>query len=121
MKLNSIKKDKIFIPEFNENKKLPDSEQVKVEIKHFPTTVEANTYKKFKSDVEGGVEIKYNDSLMLLQCVGRIHNLEIGNKAIKTGEDIAKSSDLRLNELITDIRNYLLHDGSDFDEGEGKA
>ena len=44
MKLRAIKIDKRFIPEWNDNKKLPSNEQVVIEFSRIPATSEEQNY-----------------------------------------------------------------------------
>ncbi len=121
MELKTIKKNTNFIPEFNGNKKLPDTDQIRITIKNFPTALEAKSYKNFKYSGSGDVQLNYNDTYMILNCVGVIRNLIIDKKEIKNGEDLVKSKCLGLDDFITEIRNYVLDDGGILEPGESKA
>lgn len=118
MKIKSLRKEKTFIPKFNGNLDLPDEEQVKVEIKSFPWVTEAQQYKQYSVSADGSVRISYNDSMLLTRHVGKISNLEDGETVIKDGNALANSTNLLLDELVSEIRNYILESGEPLEAGE---
>ena len=128
MKIRTVRKPKVFIPEFNGNKDLPENEQIKVNIKSFPTATESGSYKNFRQTLDGAIELAYsNDATMLVRHIGGISNIEpIENsegeiEKINNGSSLAKTKVLELNPLISEIREYLLDASSPLDEGESEA
>ena len=122
MKLRAVEINKKFIPEFNDNKKLPVNEQLVIHFGRIPGTSEKMTYKTFKFDSSGTMQLSYNDNLMLATFVSKVENLELdnGNK-IKDGKDLATASHPALEKLFTEIRDYLFPDEGEFEEGESEA
>lgn len=121
MKLRAIKIDKKFIPKFNGNHDLPINEQVVIYFSRIPGTSEKANYKNFKFESTGAIQLSYNDNLMAATFVQKIENLEIGDKKIRFGQDLATASCPALEPLFTEIRDYLFPDNEDLSEGESKA
>jgi len=118
MKLRAITINRRFTPEFNGNKKLPANEQLVINFSRIPGTSEKATYKGFRLNQSGMMELSYNDNLLCSSFVSKIENLEIGANKIKTGADLATANHSSLDELFVEIRNYLFPDDEDFTEGE---
>lgn len=119
MKLRAVKIDKKFIPEFNNNKTLPVNEQIVIHFNRIPGTSEKMTYKTFKFDSTGTMQLSYNDNLMLATFVSKVENLEMDdNSKIKDGKDLATASHPALEKLFTEIRDYLFPDDEDLTAGE---
>ena len=118
MKIKSIVKEKIFIPEFRKNKELPEKEQVKIEIKSFPSVIQAAEYKKYSMGTDLVAIVSYKYDLIFARHVGKITNLEDGKGIIKDGIMLADSTELKLGPLITEIRDYLISYNEDFEPGE---
>lgn len=124
MKLKSIRKDLLFIPEFNNNKNLKNNEQLRVHIKSFPTVAESKGYKSYRHTEGGGLEIVYpNDVAMLLRHVGIIENLDIEDtdEKITDGKSLSNTKILELSGLFSEIRDYLLEAAEPVDQGESSA
>ena len=122
MKLRAVKIEKTFIPEFNENKKLPATDQVKLYFHRIPGTSEKANYKNFKYEQGGAIQMVNNDNLIISTFVSKVENLEFddGTK-IKTGAELATASNPALGDLFIEIRNYLFPEEEDFTEGESEA
>jgi hypothetical protein len=118
MKLRAIKIDKRFIPEWNDNKKLPSNEQVVIEFSRIPATSEEQNYKGFKFDSSGTMQLVYNDNMLVSTFVSKVHNLEIGDEKIKTGAELATANNPLLKELFTEIRAYLFPSDEELTAGE---
>jgi hypothetical protein len=123
MKLRAITISKKFIPEWNENKKLPATEQLVINFARIPGTSEKSTYKGFRINQGGGMELVYNDNLLCSTFVLKVENLDIvspdGSSAkIKNGAELATASHPALGELFTEIRNYLFPEDEDLTAGE---
>ena len=118
MKVRSIRKEKVFTPEFNGNKDLPEDEQVKIEVKQFPTAIEVSQYKDFAFSTDGSVKLKYNDAMIVTRHAGKIENLEDDDGKIATGEQLAKSKNLVFGDLIAEFRDYILDAGEGLAQGE---
>jgi len=124
MKIRSIRKEPVFIPEFNGNKDLSEKEQIKIHIKSFPTVAEGKGYKSYKISEGGGVEMVYpNDVSMLIRHVGKIENviLEDCDEIINDGKSLSKTKVLELSPLFSEIRDYLLEASEPVEEGESLA
>lgn len=118
MKLKRVHRDSTYIPKFNGNQDLPDSEQIKITIKKWPTVTEAKAFKNFSVNASGDVSINYRDNVMIPACIGRILNLSVEDEVIKNGSDLANSTCLGLGDLITELREVILADSEDMNEGE---
>jgi len=118
MKIRSIKKEKQFIPLFNGNQELDPSDQIVINIKSFPTNSQVSTYKNYKGDGSGSVELVYRDDIMLMAHVGLIRNLADDDGPIDNGTALSRSTNLLLSDLIAEIRDYLLNT-EELDQGEG--
>jgi len=121
MKLRAITINKRFIPEWNDNKKLPATEQLIINFSRIPGTSEKSTYKGFRMNQSGGMELVYNDNLMCSSFVSKIENLEIGDNRIKTGAELATASHPALGDLFVEIRNYLFPEEEELTAGEPTA
>jgi hypothetical protein len=122
MKLKKIERDDIIIPEFNGNKKLPESEQIKIKINRWPSVTEAKAYKNFSMETGGQVSVSFKDNVMIPSCVGRIENLVDGTgREIKNGSDLSVSTDTRLGDLVTELRDVILNSCEELEPGESKA
>jgi len=121
MKLRSVKISKKFIPEFNDNMELPDSERGEIHINTIPGTSEKSNYKGFKFDQSAGVQLMHNDQMLVSSFVERIENLEnVEGKLIKNGAELSSENSPELSDLFDEIRNYLFPD-DDFSEKESNA
>ena len=118
MKLRAIKIDKRFIPEWNDNKKLPSNEQVVIEFSRIPATSEEQNYKGFKFDSSGTMQLVYNDNMLVSTFVSKVSNLEIGDDKIKTGTELATANNPALKDLFTEIRAYLFPSDEELTAGE---
>jgi len=119
MKIRTLKRENVFIPEFNGNKDLPENEQIIVNIKGFPGLQDINKIKKFKFDDGSNVMLNYDDTYALKNFVGAIKNLELDNEEVITnGSSLASSKALELEPLVAEIRNYLLETQEVMTEGE---
>jgi len=121
MKIRTIRREKLFIPEFNGNKDLPDEEQIKVHLKSFPTVTESGKYKTYRASDEGMIEISYpNDNTLLIRHVGKIEGIEVeaGTPRIFDGTTLANTEILGLENLVAEIRKYLLKSTEELAEGE---
>ncbi len=118
MKLRAITINKRLIPEFHDNKKLPATEQLVINFSRIPGTSERSTYKGFRMNQTGGMELVYNDNLMCSSFVSKIENLEIGDMKIKTGAELATASHPALGDLFVEIRNYLFPEDEELTAGE---
>jgi len=109
-----------FIPEFNENKKLPLAEQIVVEIKAHISNLQLSKYKSFIF-VDGATKVEYDDTSIMINHVGNLRNFEDGNGKIKNGIELADSTNKLLYPLMIEIRNHLINESELLPEGESKA
>ena len=124
MKLRAITINKKFIPEWNDNKKLPATEQLVINFHRIPGTSEKTSYKGYEMNTtSGNIRITNNDNLMCATFVAKVENLEIvspdgSSVKIKTGAELATASHPALGELFTEIRNYLFPEDEELTAGE---
>lgn len=120
MKIRPIRKESVFIPEFNSNKELETNQQIRVHIKSFPTVAESKGYKSYRHTEGGGIEIVYpNDVSMLIRHIGKIENLDIeDNDNIIDGKTLSSTKILELSPLFSEIRDYLLEATEPIEEKE---
>ena len=118
MKLRAISINKRLIPDWNENKKLPATEQLVINFSRIPGTSERSTYKGVRMNQGGGFELVYNDNLLCASFVSKVENLDIGDEKIKTGAELATASHPALGELFVEIRNHLFPEDEDLTAGE---
>lgn len=119
MKIPKIRKENKFIPEFNGNQELPSGEQIVVNIKTFPSAIEAKQYKSYRIGAGGSIEIAYpKDAVLLKKHVGGISNLDAEGENINNGSTLADTNNLFLGDLISEIRDYLLEVSEPIDPGE---
>ena len=125
MKLRSIKIDKKFIPEFNNNKDLQQADQVVIYFNRIPGTSEKGNYKDFTFNQKGGISLNYNDQMMVSTFIDRIDNLEMevdGKiEKIKNGKDLAFINNPVLSDLFTEIRDHLFPEDEEIPAGESIA
>ncbi len=117
MKLKKIVREDYFYPEWMDNKKADQKEQIKVNIKSWPSGAQVGTYKKFSMD-GGKVNIDYDDVSMMINHIDNIENLNIGDDLIDNAVKLCDYPDSRLYGLIVEIRNRLLKESEDLSEGE---
>jgi len=130
MKTKSVFISKRFIPEWNGNKELPAHEQMVLTFRTIPSTAQKKDYMSFAFG-GGKTEVIYNDALLCTTFVEKIENYEDESidpknnqstiKKITTGAELASLNNSTLNDLFTEIRNYLFPDAEDLNVGELKA
>lgn len=118
MKLHTIEIDKRFVPQWNGNRNLSADEQVVIHFARIPGTSEKSNYISFSMSQGGNFGIINNDNLMLSTFIQRIENLEIGNKKIVKGADLATATHPKIADLITEIRQYLFPEDEELTAGE---
>jgi hypothetical protein len=122
MKLRSIHIDKKFIPQFAGNHDLSPDEQVIIYFNRIPGTSEKLNYKNFRFDSTSGVQLIYNDQMLVSTFIEKIDNFELDvdgkTTKIKTGAELAAVNNPVLTELFTEIRDYLFPDNEEMPEGE---
>ena len=125
MKLRSIKIDKKFIPEFNDNKDLSPADQVIIYFNRIPGTSEKGNYKDFTFNQKGGISLNYNDQMLASTFIERIDNLEMDvdgkTEKIKNGKELALVNNPVLSDLFTEIRDYLFPEDEEISGGESTA
>jgi hypothetical protein len=125
MKIKSVKVSKLFVPEWNDNKKLPPNEQVMITFARIPGTAEKNTFMGFKADSQGSIQFVFNDTLLASSLISKIDNLIIEedgqDKRIRTGQELAQTNSSALADLFTEIRAYLFPEADENEAGESEA
>lgn len=110
-----------FIPKFNGNQDLPESEQIRSEI-DFPAGEDLNQLKAWRMTQTGEVRVFF-DTKAILRCVKRIHNLEdsVNGKVmqITNGKELGQSKNPKLRPLIDEHVAYVTKD-IDFSEDDEK-
>jgi hypothetical protein len=109
MIIKVLKKNPVFIPEFNENKKQTLDQQLKVELE-FPDVTEIGLYRQFIFTPGGGTQIAYNDKLLITKGVKKLINCQDEDQEYKNGAELSSSKNLLLEPLITELREELLRD-----------
>ena len=117
MDLKAIDRSKVFIPEFMGNKEQPTEKQIKVHLSRFPSGGELGLYKTFRMK-GGSVEVVYANIDMMINHIKKIENLSIGKIVIDDAVKLCDTEDSRLYDLIVEIRNYLLKDSEELEQGE---
>lgn len=130
MKTKSVFISKRFIPEWNGNKELPAHEQMVITFRTIPSTAQKKDYMSFAFG-GGKTEVIYNDALLCTAFIEKIENYEDETvdpkngqttvKKITTGAELASLNNSTLNDLFTEIRNYLFPDADELNAGESKA
>lgn len=130
MKTKSVFISKRFIPEWNGNKELPAHEQMVITFRTIPSTAQKKDYMSFAFG-GGKTEVIYNDALLCTAFIEKIENYEdesvdpktgnVTTKKITTGAELAALNNSTLNDLFTEIRNYLFPDAEELNAGELKA
>jgi len=107
----SVKRE--FVPEFNGNKKLSPTEQIKVEHRAATATIKETLFpRKFQLDKEGGVTSQFEiDRKRILQAfVENIKNLSYEvdgeEKKISTVEQLFKAP-IEFDGLIEELYSYF--------------
>ena len=105
--------DNVFIPEWNKNKKLPTSEQIKITWR-FPSYSERKEIKYFTNPVLqiGGkvvtdMELKMDMEKAVDICVTKIENLVVNEILIKDGTNMI--STLGIGLLVDEIGAEIIH------------
>lgn len=119
MKLEPIKREMFFYPKcFDDPKekagKLED--RLKVNFKSYPSGIQKTKYLKYAM-VEGGTTLDYDYVEIIVNHVGSIDNLMIGEDKIDTAVKLGDYKDVRLYDLIVEIKNWLLK-SEGFEQGE---
>ena len=117
MKLKSMKRSLVFIPEFSDNKKEKPENQIKVHLSGYPSGAQIGTYKRLRFK-DGATEIIYANAEIMVNHVDKIENLTIGNDIIDDAVKLCDYKDARLYDLIIEIRTHLLKESEDLTEGE---
>lgn len=122
MKLREIKIEKRFVPEWNKNRELPVDEQIVIWFSRIPGSSEREGYKGVSyGTADHTIKLNFNDNMMCATFVQKIENLEIGDKKIKDGKDLATAVHPKLPALFTEIRDYLFPNDEEFSQGESEA
>ena len=126
MIIRAIKRSLEFYPEFNDNKKLPLANQLKIEFTRIPGTSEKGKYEEYGFSQNGQMTIHYNNKEMILAFVGKLTNAiftyEDGEQFIAhDAVDLASVVSPEAEELFSQMRNYLFPPKPKLSEGESKA
>lgn len=93
-----------YVPDWNENKSLPESEQVKVTIK-IPTVTE---YNEFVNLVQGDRGHMFETNISKIsKCIIKVENLVIGGVYVKNGEALLHY--VQCTDLLDEISAYIIH------------
>lgn len=105
MRITANLKD-VFVPKFNDNRDLPEGEQITVEIKR-PSMAQRSNLKSVRMTQGGDFSFGYNADRILRQNVGKITNLEseVNGKTfvIMDGKTLADDTNPALEPLVTEI------------------
>ena len=120
MKIRTVGKEKLFIPEFEGNKKDPIDEQIRVNLKGFPAAGDKTKYMTV-SFGDKGTNIAYAERSIIRAFVKDIENLEYNEKKIITPDDLLNCEYTGFTPLISEIRDYIMSDEELIPEGESEA
>jgi hypothetical protein len=109
-----------YIPKFNGNRELPETEQIAVEV-NWPSAAELEKLKGYRiSPKDEDVKVVFDTETILRRHIGKIENLDTvlnGNAhTIKSGENLADTKVLALRPLIDELKALVT--GSDGLEDE---
>ena len=127
MKLRAITINKRFIPEWNDNKKLPAGEQIIIHFSRIPGTSEKAIYKGLEFNASNGnMKMTNSDNSMCYTFISKIENLEFENDngeiiKVKTGAELSTANNPKLESLFPEIRNYLFPEEEELTAGEPTA
>ena len=121
MKIVATLEDR-YIPRWNDNRELPEVEQIAVEIK-WPTVSQRESLKGYKiSPKDEDVKVIFDTQKILRKHVGVITNLEVemNGKPVKilSGADLAETTVLALGGLIDELKAYICSEDGLEDETE---
>ena len=121
MKIVATLEDR-YIPRWNDNRELPEVEQIAVEIK-WPTVSQRESLKGYKiSPKDEDVKVVFDTQKILKKHVGVITNLEVemNGKPVKilSGADLAETTVLALGGLIDELKAYICSEDGLEDETE---
>ncbi len=115
----TFREENIFVPEFEGNDKLPESEQIKV-YWNYPNSAEAQDIRGFrnprmtisgkkakkKADEAMEVEVFVDSILAVKKLVYKIENLEVNGQRIETGEVLTLTKGMAA--LVSEISAEIL-------------
>ena len=126
MKVTAALNEK-YVPKFSENRKLPESEQITVEIL-WPTVEQSETLKDLRTSVRNDsrdeieIKVRFDTKRILREHVGKIANLDSmeGGKLvkIKSGEMLAESRNPKLRPLVDELKAVVTGGESLDDDAE---
>lgn len=92
-----------FIPEWRENRKLSENEQIKIKWT-WPTAMDMESCVDVVID-EDGSKVKINYLKLVERCTKEIINLSVNGKIVKTGTQLINQPGL--SDLAVEWKNYL--------------
>jgi hypothetical protein len=120
MKIRAVEKEKIFIPEWNDNQNQPIDEQIRVNLKGFPSAGDKTKYMTL-SFGDKGTNVAYAERSILRAFVKSIENLEYNDKVVMTSDDLLNSDYIGFTPLVSEIRDYIMKEQEPIPEGESEA
>lgn len=121
MELRGITINKRFVPEFNNNKKLPIDKQIVIHFARIPGTAEEKNYKNMSVTKDGTYGVLFKDDMLLSSYIERIENLKVAGVKVDTGQKLVEAVAPELEDLFTEVRDYLFPEAEEFAEGEQEA
>jgi len=120
MKIKPLEVSKTYVPEWNGNLLLPLHERVAVTLKRFPTAIERSELLETIKKDNGDTKVNW-DFHKALFFVKEIENLFIGEKEIKTAQELTAAVEPAVYGLIIELTAYLISGSSGISEGESTA
>jgi len=105
MKIHDIRISTTYIPQWHNNREQEPEDQLVIEFKSIPNSLSKNKYVSFNFK-EDKVSIHKDYSLFAYTFIKEIKNLEVGDKQIKTVEDLLSVNNPKLVSLLDELIDY---------------
>jgi len=105
MKIQELSIDTTYIPKWNNNREQEPNEQIVIEFKAIPNSLNKNKYVSF-SFKDDKISIHKDYPLFVYNFIKEIKNLYVGNKQIKTTEELIEIKNPMIVSLIDELIEY---------------
>ena len=106
MKIRDLDISTVYIPKWNGNDTLPNDEQIIVEFKSIPKATQKNKYIKYEFSANSTVGIVKEYNLFCITHLKDITGLTVGNKSIRTAQDLLDVSNPAIVGLLDELLDY---------------
>jgi hypothetical protein len=125
MIIKAVKISKLFVPKWNGNDTAAPNDQIRIFFNRIPGSSEKSTYVDMKMDSKGMIQLVYNDSLLASAFIEKVENFRIGwdngeVEKIDNGQKLAALSLPGIEDLFSEIREYLFPVKEDLEEKESE-